>query len=97
MRKPLYDPSARKKAVSMTINEDLYATARRLGLNASRVAEKALGEEVARVNAEQIRREIREEIRAYDAYVAAHGSCYDLMREYIEETQLRKPDPDAAV
>jgi post-segregation antitoxin (ccd killing protein) len=91
MRKPLYDPSARKKAVSMTINEDLYSTARRLGVNASQVAEQALSAEVTRISTEQLRREIAEELKATDAYEADHGSCHELMKDYLEGLQADSP------
>jgi antitoxin CcdA len=73
---------APKQTVSLTINSDLYAQARRLGINASQVAEEALIEQVARRKAEQIRAEIRQDLEAVDAYVAKHGSFADAVRQH---------------
>jgi post-segregation antitoxin (ccd killing protein) len=39
MPTPLFDSRARKQTVSLTVNSDLYARTRALGINASRVAE----------------------------------------------------------
>src|SRR5690606_11847938 len=51
-RDSTYDHSARKRTVSLTLNGDLYAKAKELGINASRVAEEALAAELTRVLAE---------------------------------------------
>jgi post-segregation antitoxin (ccd killing protein) len=47
MRDPIYDPKASKQTVSVTLNSDLYANAKRLGINVSKVAEQAIADEVA--------------------------------------------------
>jgi hypothetical protein len=44
MRGADYDPDAPKRTVSLTVNSDLYARAKKLGLNASRIAEQALAD-----------------------------------------------------
>ena len=44
MRKPVFDPSAKKRTVSLTLNADLYAKAKAEGINASQVAEEALAQ-----------------------------------------------------
>jgi hypothetical protein len=36
----LFDQNARRRTVSLTVNDDLYAKARAAGINASRVAEE---------------------------------------------------------
>lgn len=42
MSKPAsFDREAPKQTVSLTINSDLYAQAKRLGMNASKIAEEA--------------------------------------------------------
>ena len=47
MAQPLFDPSAKKRTVSLTLNSDLYAKAKERGINASQVAEAALAEALA--------------------------------------------------
>ncbi len=68
MRSPVYNLKAAKQTVSLTINSDLYAQAKRLEINASQVAEEALGQEVARRKAEQLKEEVRRDLEALDAY-----------------------------
>jgi antitoxin CcdA len=86
MRSSSHNPKAQKRTVSLTINSDLYAQAKRLGINASQVAEQALAHEVARRKAEQIRAEIREDLEASNAYAAKHGSFADVVREHYRQS-----------
>ena len=44
--RPFYDHKAAKQTVSLTLNSDLYALAKRCGINASQIAEQALAQEV---------------------------------------------------
>jgi post-segregation antitoxin (ccd killing protein) len=44
MQNTMYDVTARKRTVSLTLNSDLYAKVRASGMNASRIAELALAE-----------------------------------------------------
>lgn len=78
MRHSVYDRTARKQTVSLTINSDLYAKIKEAGINASQVAEAALVEALK----EKIRDEIKQDIAAYEAYVAEHGNPAELAREY---------------
>jgi len=82
MRASFYDPKAAKQTVSLTLNSDLYAQAKRCGINASQIAEEALAQEVARRKAEQLEAEVRQDIEALDAYESAHGSFPELVREH---------------
>ena len=82
MRAPSHDTKAAKQTVSLTINSDVYAQAKKLGINASQVAEEALIQQVARRKAEQLRAEIKQDLEAIDAYTAKHGSFTDMVREY---------------
>lgn len=50
MRSSLYDLKATKQTVSVTINSDLYAQAKGLAINTSRVAEEALAAELTYVH-----------------------------------------------
>ena len=79
-----YDLKAPKQTVSLTINSDLYAQARRLAINVSLVAEDALAREVAERLAEQIRAEVRQDLAALDAYEAEHGSFAEMVREHYQ-------------
>jgi post-segregation antitoxin (ccd killing protein) len=76
-----YDHSARKRTVSLTLNGDLYAKAKELGINASRVAEEALAAELARALAEKKRSEVVADLEAFDRFVAEHGSPASWVRE----------------
>jgi post-segregation antitoxin (ccd killing protein) len=84
MREPKYNLKAPKQTVSLTLNSDLYAQAKALKINTSKVAEEALAYEVDRRRAEKLKAEIREDIEALDAYEAKHGSFVDLAREHYQ-------------
>ncbi|MCW3476252.1 type II toxin-antitoxin system CcdA family antitoxin [Limobrevibacterium gyesilva] len=76
-----FDQKARKQTVSLTVNSDLYAKARNAGINVSRVAEKALAEELGARQAEALRAEIRQDMDALARYVAEHGDPAAELRE----------------
>ncbi len=71
--------------MSLTINSDLYAQARRLGINASQIAEDALIQEVSRRKAERLQAEILQDLEAASSYIAKHGSFADMVREHYRE------------
>ena len=73
MSDTLFDRSARKLSVSLSINSDLYAKAQASGIDASRVIEKALERALAMRATETIRAEIRQDMEALTEYVAKHG------------------------
>ncbi|MGA3402952.1 MAG: type II toxin-antitoxin system CcdA family antitoxin [Acetobacteraceae bacterium] len=77
----MFDPGARKRTVSLTVNSDLYARTRALGINASRVAEAALAQALREKQAELLRAEIHQDITALAEYVAAHGDPAAELRE----------------
>lgn len=79
---------AGKRTVSLTLNADLYARAKELGINVSKVAEEALADKLKALAAEKIKTEIRQDLAAYNAYVDKHGSPADLIRAHYA-------DPDA--
>jgi post-segregation antitoxin (ccd killing protein) len=86
MKSPVYDVKAAKRTVSLTINSDLYARAKGFGINASRVAEEALGYEVARRAEEVLRAEIRQDLEACNEYTARYGSFAEMVREHDRQT-----------
>ena len=93
MHIPLYDPNARRKTISITINSDLAAKATALGINLSRTAEDAIAVAFIQLERERIKEEIAEAIRFTDAYVAEHGMPWD---DWTTETLTEDQDDDAA-
>jgi antitoxin CcdA len=85
MRPPPYNVKMAKKTVSLTINSDLVAQVRRLGINASQVAEEALARAVEGRQAEQLRVEIRQDLEAANAYAEKHGSFAEMVRDHYRE------------
>jgi post-segregation antitoxin (ccd killing protein) len=73
LRIPLFDHSAKRKTVSVTLNADLVARSAAHGINISRVAEAALVAAFEEAEKAKIREEIGEAARFVDAYVAEHG------------------------
>jgi post-segregation antitoxin (ccd killing protein) len=73
MRTPLYDPNARRKTVSVTLNEDLAAKATAAGINISRTAETALAKALEEAEAARIRLDVQEAVRITDDLVRQYG------------------------
>jgi antitoxin CcdA len=82
MRDPLFEPKEAKQTVSITLNSDLYAKAKSIGINTSRVAEEALAAKYAELTRETILAELREGMAAVDAYSEKHGSFSELVRKH---------------
>lgn len=85
MRDPLFEPKAAKQTVSLTLNSDLYAKAKSLGINASRVAEEAIAGEYASRLRETLRTEIQNEHASLEQYETQYGSFPDLVRAHYEQ------------
>lgn len=79
---PLFDPDARKKATNVTVNSDLLAKARDLGINLSASLEAALVEELRRRHAQQWLAENRAAIDAYNDDVGSRGAFSDGLRGF---------------
>lgn len=84
MRDAPYDAMAAKQTVSITLNSDLYAKAKSVGINASKVAEQALADEYVKRRSEMVMAEIRQDLAAAESYAEQHGSFADLVREHYE-------------
>jgi post-segregation antitoxin (ccd killing protein) len=82
VREPPYAPDAPRQTVSLTINSDLFARVKSLGINASRVAEEALARELERLRREQVEAEVRGEVAAINEYERAHGSFSARLRRH---------------
>ncbi len=85
MRNPLFEPKAAKQTVSVTLNSDLYAKAKGMGINTSKVAEEALATKYAELCSEALIAELREGLAAVDRYAEQHGSFSELVRRHYEQ------------
>jgi antitoxin CcdA len=85
VRSPPHNLKAAKQTVSLSINSDLYAQAKKLGINASQVAEEALIQQVARRKAEQLEAEIRQDLEATNSYIAKYGSFAEMVRQHYRD------------
>jgi antitoxin CcdA len=88
MSDPLFDPKAAKQTVSITLNSDLYAKAKSVGINASKVAEQALAAEYSKRRREVLRAEVQKDLAAAEMYAEQHGSFADLVREHYEHDEV---------
>lgn len=77
MRMALYDVSAGKRPVNLTINSDLIEKAREAGLNLSALAEEAMVAALTRMERARWKEEIHRACMAHDAYLAEYGSLSD--------------------
>ena len=85
MRQHHFDPAAKKRTVSLTVNSELYQRAKTEGINASQVAEEALAKALAERLSAKIKSEIEQDLAAYDAYVEKHGSPAELLRDHLAD------------
>jgi post-segregation antitoxin (ccd killing protein) len=85
MRDPLFDTKAAKQTVSVTLNSDLYAKAKSVGINTSKVAEEALATKYAELSSDALRAELQRGLAAVDAYAEQHGSFAELVRKHYEQ------------
>jgi post-segregation antitoxin (ccd killing protein) len=70
---PPYDPNARRKTISVTINADLAAKAVPAGINLARTAEAAIPVAFTELERGRVKADIAVAVRITDAYVAQHG------------------------
>jgi antitoxin CcdA len=84
MREALFESKAAKQTVSITLNSDLYAKAKSVGINASKVAEDALAVAYADQRRATLKAEMQQDLAALDAYIEQHGSFADLVRQHYE-------------
>jgi post-segregation antitoxin (ccd killing protein) len=84
MRDLNFDPNAPKQTVSITLNSDLYAKAKSVGINASKVAEQAIADEYAKRRKEALLKELRQDLAAVECYEEQHGSFPELVRAHYE-------------
>ena len=85
MRNPLFESKAAKQTVSITLNSDLYAKAKSVGINTSKVAEEALATKYTELCSEALIAELRRGLAAVDSYAEQHGSFAELVRKHYEQ------------
>ena len=98
MRVPLYDHTARRKTVSVTLNADLVAKSAAHGINISRVAEAALAAAFEAAEKARIREEIRDAARFTDEIVRKFGQPFPDSRARLmpDDADVDDPNHDAA-
>ena len=75
-------PHRSKRAVNVSIRNDLLAAARQAGVNLSATLERALTEELAAYRRTQWRAENREAIQVYNEHVERYGTFSDNLRTF---------------
>ena len=65
--------SGRKRAVNVTVDEDVLAEAKQLGLNLSQVMEEELRKRVTEERTRRWQEENREAIEAHNRFIEKHG------------------------
>ena len=78
----LYDVSARKRPANLSINSDLLAKARVLGVNLSGALEEALVDRLARQRRRDWIEANRDAIDVYNRRIETEGSYGDRMRRF---------------
>jgi antitoxin CcdA len=78
----LFDAGSPRKATNVTLNADLLAKAKALGVNLSRACERGLAEEVARAHAKAWSEKNADAIRAANEFVDRHGLPLARLRQF---------------
>lgn len=78
----LFDANAPKKATNLSINSDLLAKSRMLHINLSATLEQALGQELAKLEAQKWKDEHKAAIKTYNEFVEEHGCFGDEFKAF---------------
>jgi antitoxin CcdA len=84
IREAGYTADAPRQTVSLSINSDLFAKVKALGINASRFAEQALAEALEQQRRTALAAEVRLDLDAARDYVEQHGSCSEMARQHYQ-------------
>ena len=71
-----------RKSTSLSLDSDLIARAKNMGINLSRAAEAGIEDEVRKAEAEQWKQENQQAISAYNKRVASEGLPLDAYRKW---------------
>ena len=91
----LFDESAPRRAVNLSLNSDLVSRARSCGLNLSGIAEEAIKREFARVARERFEEDIRRSVAQHEAYLAEYGSLAEAIQHTLQGEEGVERDGDA--
>jgi post-segregation antitoxin (ccd killing protein) len=89
VRTPLYDHTAERRAVMVSLNTDLVARSAARGINVSRVAEAALVAAFETAEKTKIRGELKEDAAWAADFASKHGYPFP------ESTAMFMPDHEA--
>jgi antitoxin CcdA len=78
----VYDPSAIKKPVSLSINSDLLEQIKALNVNLSAMAEAAFADHLVRAKREKWLQANTQAMADYNAFVDKHGVFSDGLRSF---------------
>ncbi len=78
----LFDVKAPKRAVNLSVNEDLLAQARALGINLSQTLETELEHRVRQAKAKAWAEENAEAIESHRRFIERHGVWSDGLRTF---------------
>lgn len=78
----LYDSSAPKKSANLSVNSELLAHAKQLGINLSAVLEQSLAQKVKELKTQAWLEENGDAIAKYNQEVQEHGVFSDGMRSF---------------
>lgn len=76
-----YNIHARRKTVSLTINEDLHRKAKEAGLNESRIAENAIAAALEAHMEAELHATLSREIEGYAVFAEREGRFAEKLRE----------------
>lgn len=79
---PIYDVSAPKRPINLSVNGDLLAQAKAADMNLSSVLERALIAEVKKRKAEAWLLDNREAIQNYNRHILENGTFSDDLRAF---------------
>jgi len=72
-----YDGEAPKRPINLSLNEDLIAKAKALGINISAAAESGVAQVVNEAERRRIEAQAEAAMRVWNDYTAHHGSVAD--------------------
>ena len=75
-------PKQRRKAVNLTVDQQLLSDARRHKLNLSKLLEDSLLDEIRRREQDDWRKKNQEAIDAYNERISRHGVFSDRLRRF---------------
>lgn len=70
-------PAVQKRSVNLSVNVETLGEAREARVNLSALLEQALIGELARLRRGRWREENAGAVRAYNEYLASHGTCFE--------------------